>query len=59
MTVPVDSIVALAGGLVRLPSRGGADSPVAVLEAAGSWLAANGLEPRWLEDPAGCLERRA
>jgi succinyl-diaminopimelate desuccinylase len=53
MTAAADSIVALAAELVRLPSRAGVDSPQPVLEAVGGWLAANRLEPRWLEDATG------
>ena len=49
----VDGIVALAAGLVRLPSRAGADSPEPVLRALARWLAAHGLEPRMLTTGAG------
>src|SRR5215469_1857224 len=51
--VAVDSIVALASELVRRPSRGGIDSPEPVLKEAGRWLAANGLQPRYLTTAAG------
>jgi succinyl-diaminopimelate desuccinylase len=53
MTADVDGIVALAAGLVRLPSRGGVDSPEPVLAALARWLAANGLRPRELRDADG------
>lgn len=49
----VEGIVALAAELVRLPSRGGADSPVPVLRTLAGWLAANGLVPRELRGAAG------
>ena len=49
----LDSITSLASELVRRPSRGGIDSPEPVLREAGRWLAANGLEPRYLADAAG------
>jgi succinyl-diaminopimelate desuccinylase len=49
----LDSIASLASELVRLPSRGGIDSPEPVLKGAGRWLTANGLEPRYLTDAAG------
>src|SRR5258707_14061027 len=49
----IDSIVALASELIRRPSRGGIDSPEPVLRAAGNWLSANGLQPRYLTTAAG------
>jgi succinyl-diaminopimelate desuccinylase len=49
----VDGIVALAAELVRLPSRGGLDSPGPVLDALGRWLAGQGLAPRELLDGEG------
>ena len=51
----VDGIVALAADLVRLPSRGGIDSPGPVLSALAHWLGANGLQPRELRDAGGAL----
>ncbi len=47
------SIVALAAELVRLPSRGGTDSPQPVLATLARWLAANGLQPLPLRDADG------
>jgi succinyl-diaminopimelate desuccinylase len=49
----LDSITTLASELVRRPSRGGIDLPEPVLREAGRWLAAGGLEPRYLTDAAG------
>jgi succinyl-diaminopimelate desuccinylase len=51
----VDGIVALAAELVRLPSRGGVDSPELVLAALARWLGANSLQPRELRDADGVL----
>ncbi|MEI9901887.1 MAG: M20/M25/M40 family metallo-hydrolase [Hyphomicrobium sp.] len=53
MSIPVDSIVALASELVRLPSRAGIDSPEPVLRHAHGWLASQGLAPAFLKNAAG------
>jgi len=49
----IDGIVALAAELVRLPSRGGIDSPQPVLATLARWLVANGLQPHPLRDADG------
>ena len=49
----VDSIVRLAAETVRLPSRGGIDSPQPVLATLARWLTANGLQPLPLRDADG------
>jgi succinyl-diaminopimelate desuccinylase len=48
-----DGIVALAAETVRLPSRGGIDSPQPVLATLARWLTANGLQPLSLCDADG------
>lgn len=49
----VEGIVALAADLVRLPSRGGLDSPQPVLATLAQWLEANGLQPTPLRGADG------
>lgn len=51
--VDIDSIVTLAAETVRLPSRGGIDSPEPVLSVLARWLNANGLQPLPLRDAEG------
>jgi succinyl-diaminopimelate desuccinylase len=53
MMIDVDGIVALAAETVRLPSRGGIDSPEPVLSVLARWLNANGLQPLPLRDAEG------
>ncbi|WP_242905656.1 M20 family metallopeptidase [Actinomadura terrae] len=48
-----DSVIALTGELVRLPSRGGIDSYDPVLERMETWLESHGLPTRRLTDADG------
>jgi succinyl-diaminopimelate desuccinylase len=45
---PTASIVALTRELVRIPSRGGEDSPAPIIEAIAQWLRKHGLAPNVL-----------
>lgn len=47
------SVLELAQGLVRIPSRGGIDPYDPVLDCMASWLDAHGLECRRLTGPGG------
>lgn len=49
---PVDSIIALAQRLVRIPSRGGEDDPGPILEAVHSWLSEHSVSATILRSPA-------
>ncbi len=53
MSLPRDSILALASRLVKTPSCAGIDPPDAVLDVARAWLMENGLASRLLTDGQG------
>jgi succinyl-diaminopimelate desuccinylase len=50
---PTPSIVALLRELVRIPSRGGEDSPAPIIGAITRWLTEHGLSPDVLASPDG------
>lgn len=50
-----ESVVALAGRLVRCPSRGGIDDYAPVITVVEGWLAGHGLPHRRLHDGSGQL----
>jgi succinyl-diaminopimelate desuccinylase len=50
---PVDSIVALAQRLVRIPSRGGEDDPEPILTTVHEWLVKRGVNATILHSPTG------
>jgi succinyl-diaminopimelate desuccinylase len=50
-----DSVLELAGELVRIPSRGGIDRYEPVLDHVGGWLGSRGLDSRVLRDQHGSV----
>lgn len=50
---PTEAIIELTRELVRIPSRGGEDSPAPIIEAIARWLTGHGLAPNVLSSASG------